>query len=48
MERDVDGKRGSAREASQIDQLGGGDDQEFASIEDVGAAPSENPPVDDV
>jgi hypothetical protein len=26
----------------------GSDDQEFASVEDVGTAPGENPPVDDV
>lgn len=47
MERDVDGKRGGGREASQVDPLGS-DEQEFASVEDVGATPSENPAVDDV
>jgi hypothetical protein len=31
---------------NDVDQLGG--DEEFASVEDVGAEPPENPPVDDV
>ena len=44
MEREGIDERagGSAEEAIA------GDDEEFASIEDVGPEPSENPPVDDV
>jgi hypothetical protein len=31
----------------EIDDMGLDDEQEFSSVEDVGAEPSENPPVDD-
>lgn len=43
MERDLESKR----QGSQVDSLGD-DEQEFASVEDVGTPPSENPAVDDV
>jgi hypothetical protein len=33
---------------SEIDDQGLDDEQEFSSVEDVGAEPSENPPVEDV
>jgi hypothetical protein len=36
------------RGGSDIDEMGLDDEPEFSSVEDVGAEPSENPPVDDV
>jgi hypothetical protein len=48
MERQSIESHGHGRSGSApIDDLGL-DDQEFASVEDVGAEPSENPAVDDV
>jgi hypothetical protein len=35
-------------ERESIEENLGTDDEEFSSVEDVGDAPSENPPVDDV
>jgi len=37
----------SVERESNVDELGI-DDEEFASVEDVGPEPSENPAVDDV
>jgi hypothetical protein len=45
MERDAMEDR--TRPGGGIEEIGT-DDQEFSSIEDVGAEPSENPAVDDV
>ncbi len=53
MEREANedqGRRDADR--SRVDNVGvedlGGDDEEFASVEDTGRGPSENPAVDDV
>jgi hypothetical protein len=46
MERDaMDGRRDRGRDG--IESLGA-DDEEFASVEDTGPEPSENPATDDV
>jgi hypothetical protein len=47
MERHSIEGHGHGRGGAPIDDLGL-DDEEFASVEDVGAEPSENPAVDDV
>ena len=51
MEREATEVHG--RDRDRVRSIEGGDelgtdDQEFASVEDVGAEPSENPAVDDV
>jgi hypothetical protein len=46
MERDTN-ERGRGRPASEGTELGD-DDEEFASVEDVGTPPSETLSVDDV
>jgi hypothetical protein len=47
MERDASEEHGRRDSVDEVDELGV-DDQEFSSVEDVGAEPSENPAVDDV
>jgi hypothetical protein len=47
MEREANEHHGR-RERAADDELLGEDDQEFASLEDVGPEPSESPPIDDV
>ena len=48
MEREANEEHGRRDDQRGDDEFLGEDEREFSSVEDVGDAPGESPPVDDV
>ena len=48
MEREANEQHGRRERSVDDAEILGEDDQEFASVEDVGPEPSESPAIDDV